>query len=191
MEIRQKTGTIIRKVRRLEKRDNLYDLSEGLDQYKGFVIADINAFTNTVSFTNGVELIAGEAVGDVNEITLRRIQIREAIKAHFEKEQVLFHKGIKVLTLFFIDEVAKYRIYADTGEEEGGEYAKIFEEEYIDALNVFGFLDKPKYKKYLNNISVGKTHNGYFSIDKKTKHLVDPETKRRSMETDDVDAAFV
>jgi type III restriction enzyme len=188
MEIRQKTGTIIRKVRRLEKRDNLYDLSEGLDQYKGFVIADINAITNTVSFTNGVELMAGEAVGDVNEITLRRIQIREAIKAHFEKEQVLFHKGIKVLTLFFIDEVAKYRIYADTGEEEGGEYAKIFEEEYIDALNVFGFLDKPKYKKYLNNISVSKTHNGYFSIDKKTKHLVDPEIKRRSMETDDVDA---
>jgi type III restriction enzyme len=187
MEMKQKNGTIVRKVRRLEKRANLYDLSEGLDQYKGLVIADINANTDTVSFTNGVELTAGDAMGDINETTLRRIQIREAIKAHFEKEQVLFHKGIKVLTLFFIDEVAKYRVYTEAGEE-GGLYAKIFEEEYIDALNVYGFLDKPEYRKHLDNIPVHKTHNGYFSIDKKTKRLVNPITKGSSTETDDVDA---
>ena len=187
MEMKQKNGTIVRKVRRLDKRANLYDLSEGLAQYKGFVIADINAITDTVIFTNGVELTAGDAMGDINETTLRRIQIREAIKSHFEKEQVLFHKGIKVLTLFFIDEVAKYRVYTEAGEE-GGLYAKIFEEEYIDALNAYRFLDKPEYRKYLDNISVGKTHNGYFSIDKKTKRLVDPIIKGRSTETDDVDA---
>ena len=187
MEMKQNNGTIVRKIRRLEKGANLYDLSEGLDQYKGFVIADINAITDTVSFTNGVELIAGDAMGDINETTLRRIQIREAIKSHFEKEQVLFHKGIKVLTLFFIDEVAKYRVYTEAGEE-GGLYAKIFEEEYIYALNAYGFLDKPEYRKHLDNIPVDKTHNGYFSIDKKTKRLVDPITKGRSTETDDVDA---
>jgi type III restriction enzyme len=54
----------------------------------------------------------GEATGDVNEAALRRIQIREAIKAHFDKEQALFQQGVKVLTLFFIDEVAKYRDYS-------------------------------------------------------------------------------
>ena len=188
IEMKQKSGAIVRKIRRLSKGDNLYDLSEGLDQYKGFVIADINAITDTVSFTNGVELNAGDAVGDINETALRRIQIREAIRAHFEKEQILFHKGIKVLTLFFIDEVAKYRLYNDAGEEEGGQYAKIFEEEYKSALNEYGFLHKPEYKKHLDNIPVGKTHNGYFSIDKKTKHLVDPVTKKRSTETEDVDA---
>ena len=188
IEIKQKNGIIVRKVRKLGKRANLYDLSGGLDQYKGFIIADINAITDTVSFTNGVELTAGDATGDINEIALRRIQIREAIKAHFEKEKVLFDKDIKVLTLFFIDEVAKYRIYTETGEEEGGQYARFFEEEYINVLNEYGFLDKPEYKKYLDNIPVDKTHNGYFSIDKKTKRLIDPTTRKKSTETDDVDA---
>lgn len=188
IEIKQKNGVIVRKIRKLGKRANLYDLSSGLDQYKGFIVADINAITDTVSFTNGVELTAGDATGDINETALRRIQIREAIKAHFEKEQVLFDKDIKVLTLFFIDEVAKYRKYSKTGEEEGGLYAGFFEEEYINVINEYGFLDKPEYKKYLDNIPVDKTHNGYFSIDKKTKRLIDPITQKRSTETDDVDA---
>ena len=127
VEIKQANG-ISRVLRKLGKGDNLYELSNKLDQYKGFVISDIDARTNTVSFTNGVELQAGDATGDVNESTLRRIQIREAIRAHFEKEQILFSKGIKVLSLFFIDEVAKYRMYDAMGEQ-AGEYAKIFEEE--------------------------------------------------------------
>ncbi|MFC1509797.1 DEAD/DEAH box helicase family protein, partial [Candidatus Omnitrophota bacterium] len=139
MEIKQ-ASDIKPITRKLKKGDNLFDLSGELDQYKGFVIADINAITDKVSFTNGVELSAGEATGDVNETALRRIQIREAIRAHFEKEQVLFHQGLKVLTLFFIDEVAKYRMYTDVGEQ-GGEYAKFFEEEYIDCLNELGLLD--------------------------------------------------
>lgn len=96
---------------------------------KRIVISDIDAVSDTVSFTNGVELKAGEATGDVNELSLRRLQIREAIRAHFEKESVLFHQGIKVLSLFFIDEVAKYRQYDENGEVPG-DYAKIFEEEY-------------------------------------------------------------
>ncbi len=96
-------------MRNLGRNDNLFDLSGGLEQYRGFVISDIDAIKDTVSFSNGVELQAGEATGDVNEMALRRIQIREAIRAHFEKEQVIFQQGIKVLSLFCIDEVAKYR----------------------------------------------------------------------------------
>lgn len=188
IEVKQNNG-IKRIIRKLGKGDNLFDESKGLDQYKGFVISDISAVTDTVSFTNGHELTAGEATGDVNETTLRRIQIREAIKSHFEKEQILYHQGIKVLTLFFIDEVAKYRIYTDAGEE-GGEYAKIFAEEYQDALNELkqDLFMHDGYKKHLDAIPVNRTHNGYFSIDKKNNRMIDPVTGKKSTEADDVDA---
>ncbi len=189
LEIKQVSG-IKRVHKNLGKGDNLFDLSGGLDQYKGFVITDIDARTNTVSFSNGVDLQAGDATGDVNDSTLRRIQIREAIRAHFEKEQVLFNKGIKVLTLFFIDEVAKYRMYDESGQVPG-EYAEIFEEEYAkqrdENLTMFG----DAYDKYLKGIEPSQTHNGYFSIDKKTSRLVDPAFKKTGEskgETDDVDA---
>ena len=185
-EVKQLNG-IKRVVRKFGRNDNLFDLSEGLSQYKGFIIADIDAVTDTVSFTNGVVLEAGEATGDVNEATLRRIQIREAVKAHLEKEQALFPQGIKVLSLFFIDEVAKYRRY-DDGVEQPGEYARIFEEEYNDALNEIPLLLDEPYRQYLEGIKAEKTHNGYFSIDKKSKRLVDPTVGARSTEADDVDA---
>jgi type III restriction enzyme len=108
-------GNIKRVVKKLSKGDNLFSdgFSNGLDQYRdGFVVSDINANTDTLSFTNGLELTVGDATGDVTEAALRRIQIREAIKAHFDKEQALFQQGVKVLTLYFIDEVAKYRDYS-------------------------------------------------------------------------------
>lgn len=194
LEIKQKSG-IKRVLRKLNKGDNLHSLSGGLDQYKDFVVADINAYTKVLSFTNGVELTVGEATGDVDESALRRIQIREAIKAHFEKEQVLFHQGIKVLTLFFIDTVAKYRCYNDTGES-SGKYAQFFEEEYSSHLNEILSLDDNRYNDYLRSIKASKTHQGYFSVDKKSKRLLDPQTKQvRNEETgqktaisDDVDA---
>ena len=189
LEIHQKNG--IKRVHRLlRKNDNLYDLSDGLDQYRGFVVSDVNAIENTISFTNGVVLGAGEATGDVNEAALRRIQIREAIKAHFETEQLLFAQGIKVLSLFFIDEVAKYRSYDEAGEQ-AGEYAQMFEEEYDAQLNEVLTLEDTPYNRYLRGISASKTHNGYFSIDKKTKRLVNPDVKARGEsagEADDVDA---
>tara|TARA_R110000822_G_scaffold56144_15_gene142100 strand:- start:30754 stop:33810 length:3057 start_codon:yes stop_codon:yes gene_type:complete len=185
-EVKQGNG-IKRVLRKVGRNDNLFDRSEGLDQYKGFVVSDIDARTNTVSFTNGVEVVAGEAVGNVDEAAMRRIQIREAIRAHFEKEQRLFGQGIKVLTLFFIDEVAKYRQY-DANGEVAGEYAKVFEEEYQLQRNELPALLDADYTAYLDGIPVAKTHSGYFSIDKKTKRLVDPATGRKSTETDDVDA---
>jgi len=189
LEIKQASG-IKRVHRNLGRNDNLFELSGGLDQYKGFVISDIDALKDTISFTNGVELQSGEATGDVNETALRRIQIREAIRAHFEKEQRLFSKGIKVLSLFFIDKVAKYRQYDDSGEVPG-EYAQIFEEEYCKQLDENLTLFGEAYDKYLQGIDPSKTHNGYFSIDKKTKRLVDPKAKAHGEmagETDDVDA---
>ena len=186
LEIKQNNG-IKRVLRKLSRKDNLFDISGNLEQYRGFVVDDINALTNTVMFTNGHELLAGEATGDVSEPALRQIQIREAVKAHFEKEQSLFSQGIKVLSLFFIDTVSKYRSYDEAGEQPG-EYAKMFEEEYNLQLAEVLTLDDTPYNRYLKGIATAKTHNGYFSIDKKTKRMVDPETGKKSNETDDVDA---
>lgn len=184
-------GEIKRVVRKLGKGDNLFSkgFSNELDQYRGYVVADINANTDTLSFTNGVELFVGEAAGDVNEAMLRRIQIREAIKAHFDKEQVLFQQGIKVLTLFFIDEVVKYRDYSAADEK--GDYARIFEEEYHEYLNEMLALDETRYTMYLKGIDASKTHSGYFSIDKKSKRLANPDVEKRGENaglSNDVDA---
>lgn len=173
-------GNIKRVVRKLSKGDNLFSdgFSNGLDQYRdGFVVSDINANTDTLSFTNGLQLTVGDATGDVTEAALRRIQLREAIKAHFDKEQALFQQGVKVLTLYFIDEVAKYRDYSQPDEK--GEYARIFEEEYNMYLNEMLDLDETPYVKYLKGITAEKTHSGYFSIDKKTKRDVDPDIEKR------------
>lgn len=189
LEIKLANGDIKAVPRKLGKGDNLFVMSNGLNQYQGYVVADINANTDTLSFTNGIELSVGEAIGNVNEAALRRIQIREAIKAHFEKEQELHKDGIKVLTLFFIDQVAKYRDYAQADEK--GEYARVFEEEYQLHLNEVLDLDETPYIQYVKGIAADKTHSGYFSIDKKSKRLVDPDVEKRGENaglSSDVDA---
>ena len=192
VELEQKlaSGDIKRVLRKIKKGDNLFVLSNELDQYReGFVVSDVNAVTDTISFTNGEELSVGEAMGDVSEAALRRIQIREAIKAHFDKEQALFQQGIKVLSLFFIDEVVKYRDYS--ADDEKGEYARVFEEEYQLYLNEMMDLVETPYIRYLKGIAVTDTHSGYFSIDKKTKKLKDPKVEKRGEnagQSNDVDA---
>jgi type III restriction enzyme len=184
--VQQKNG--IKNVARLcEKGDNLHVLSGELDVYKGFVVSDMSALDDTVSFTNGVVIRAGEATGDVNETALRRIQIREAVRAHFEKEQTLFSQGIKVLSLFFIDEVAKYRKY-EGGAEQAGEYAVMFEEEYREQLNEVLTLEDSAYNRYLRGIATGATHTGYFSIDKKSRRMVASDADSKTGESSDVDA---
>ncbi len=190
IEIKQKES-IARKTLTIEHKDRLFDKSNGLSQYEDYVVENINVLDNTVSFSNGVVLTAGDAVGDVTESMIRRIQIREAIASHLKKEEELFSQGIKALSLFFIDEVAKYRQYAD-GEEVPGDYARYFEEEYIqltsDRLSQLNLTPEDQaYCEYLGNIEASRTHNGYFSIDKKSKRLVDPKSKG-DKETDDVDA---
>ena len=178
MEVKSSTGT--RKVMKtLKKGANLYELSDGLEQYKGYVISEIDARNSQydkVSFTNGEELITGQVIGDAEEDYMARIQIRETIKSHFEKEKEYYKKGIKVLSLFFIDEVAKYKVYDENKKAHNGEYAKIFEEEYNNIYNeYYNFLDDD-YKKYLDSLRGKKVHSGYFSVDKKaSKGLSDNE----------------
>ncbi|MBX5298107.1 DEAD/DEAH box helicase family protein [Rhizobium sp. NLR12b] len=189
IEVKLKSGEIKRQLRRLEFGDDLFVESGELDQYRGFTISQINAVSDTIEFTNGVVLHAGEANGDVSERDIRRIQIRETIKAHFDKEKQLFSQGIKVLSLFFIDEVVKYRDYSQA--DERGEYARVFEEEYAllkdEYLSELA-IDNEDCRKYLAGINVTNTHNGYFSIDKKTNRLKDPDVSARSVDSDDVDA---
>ncbi|OAV72127.1 type III restriction-modification system StyLTI enzyme res [Bacteroidales bacterium Barb4] len=167
--------------------DNLYAKSGGLEEYRnGYIITDIDGRENTVTFQNGKKLYIGDVEGIVNESQLRRIQIRETILSHIEKERELFHRGIKVLSLFFIDEVAKYRLYDP---EQNGEYANIFEEEYADIINNLpsALFDQEKYLDFLKNTVAEKAHAGYFSKDKKGK-MVDSKEERRTKESGDVDA---
>lgn len=187
MEIAHKSGTK-REFRTLGVGDNLYYISGEMEQYKGFVISEIDPFTGIVTFTTGDELRKGDVTGDVSEMDMRRVQIRETIISHFQKEQELFKLGIKTLSLFFIDEVAKYRQYDEDGNELLGEYGKIFEQEYISVLNEYrNFLDAD-YMKYLDAVDVHEVHRGYFSIDKKTRRSVDSSVKRGTDMSDDISA---
>lgn len=179
--------SINRETRVLDVDDDLYSLSKRMEQYKGYRISEIDPIRNRVSFTNGEVLARGEVAGDVSEQDLRRIQIRETIVSHFEKEQQLFPLGIKTLSLFFIDEVAKYRKYDDDGNEVNSEYGDIFEEEYTSVLNEYLTLFDSPYEQYLRGIDIHQTHAGYFSIDKKG-HKVDSTVKRGKDESDDISA---
>lgn len=168
---------------------NLYDNSGRLDEYKNsFVVKFIDGRDNSVEFLNGIKIYAGDVVGKVSEEQLRRIQIRETILSHIERERRLFRKGIKVLSLFFIDEVAKYRRYDGEGRPYNGIYADMFEEEYNDIVgNMQLELGDEEYIKYLGAISAHDTHAGYFSEDKQ-KRMIDSKVKRGESSSDDVDA---
>ena len=169
--------------------DNLYYKSNEMEQYKGYLISDIDPIRGTVTFTNGEVLYTGEITGDISEKDMRRIQIRETILSHFEKEEKLFNMGIKTLSLFFIDEVAKYRQYDDNGDELLGEYGEMFEQEYTSILNDNLTMFDSEYQKYLRSTcsEVAKVHRGYFSIDKKGRS-VDSSVKRGSDISDDISA---
>ena len=178
MEVKSQAGTK-KTMKSLKQGANLYELSDRLEQYKGYVISEIDARNqeyDKVSFTNGVELTTGQVIGNTEEDYMARIQIRETIKSHFEKEREYYKKGIKVLSLFFIDEVAKYKIYDENKQAHNGKYAKIFEEEYNNIYNeYYNFIDED-YKKYLDSLKDKKVHSGYFSVDKKaSKGLSDNE----------------
>lgn len=180
---------IKRETRVLGVDDNLYYKSNEMEQYKGYLISDIDPIRGTVTFTNGEVLQTGEITGDISEKDMRRIQIRETILSHFEKEEKLFNMGIKTLSLFFIDEVAKYRQYDENGDEMLGEYGEMFEQEYTDILNNNLTMFDTNYQKYLRNTcsDVTKVHRGYFSIDKKGRS-VDSSVKRGSDISDDISA---
>lgn len=185
-----KGATGIRKITRtVSEGYNLYDNSGQMEEYKqGFVVSRIDGRDDSVEFINGIKLYAGDVIGKVSENQLRRIQIRETILSHIQRERELFYKGIKVLSLFFIDEVAKYKQYDAAGQPMNGSYAEMFEEEYKDVIsNLQIGMGEDDYMKYLSAISADKTHAGYFSIDKKGK-MIDSKVARKETTTDDVDA---
>ena len=190
-----KGATGIRKVTRtVSEGYNLYDNSNNMEEYKaGFVVSRIDGRDDSVEFINGIKIYAGDVIGKVSEDQLRRIQIRETILSHIQRERALFNKGIKVLSLFFIDEVAKYRQYKEDGEEYNGIYADMFEEEYKDIIsNLQIGMGEDDYMKYLSAISADKTHAGYFSIDKKGKMIDSKANEKRENSkekmSNDVDA---
>jgi type III restriction enzyme len=193
LEVQTAQG-IKRQVKRLSQGMNLHDISGGIEAYKGLFIRDVDANRDVIELSNGDIIGAGEVTEDVAEDQKRRIQIREVIRAHLDKERELFAQGIKTLSLFFIDEVAKYRNYGR--EDTLGEYACVFEEEYEAVLaDYLGQLDldeaAERYRKHVKAIPVRKTHEGYFSIDKKTGRSIDGSVKKTGEtagQSDDVDA---
>ncbi|MDE6417403.1 MAG: DEAD/DEAH box helicase family protein [Duncaniella sp.] len=190
IEVKNAAGEPRRHFKTLSVGDSLFVESNELEQYRGYDIAEINPGNTAhpvgyVTFTNGVTLRKGEIIGDSNELHMQRVQIRETIKAHFEKERQLFKKGIKCLSLFFIDEVAKYRKYDENGESVKGVFQKIFEEEYARLVNEEFHIFDEDYNEYLRRFAPYQTHRGYFSIDKKSGRMVDSKTGRKSDVSED------
>ncbi len=206
VEFEKRVGEGVKKVRqKLAEGSNLYELSGNIPSYKNHTITEINGYLNKI-VVGGEDIYPGDILNDKDENAFRRIQIRECIVSHLKKEKMLYDKGIKVLSLFFIDSVEKYRVYGTEGEQLLGEYAKIFEEEYNSVRNDFLDIFQQEYNDYLRDTDpsqvhkgympygeywkrddAGKVHQGYFSVDKKGK-AIDPSVKRGSEDSDDISA---
>ncbi len=197
IEVKNASGEPRRKIKSFNVGDSLFVESNELLEYKGYTVSEICPGTERqpigyVVFTNGETIVKGQVIGDHNELHIQRIQIRETIKAHFEKERELFKRGIKCLSLFFIDEVAKYRSYDEEGKEVKGVFQQIFEEEYSRLVNDEFHIFDEEYNQYLRRFHPHETHRGYFSIDKKGR-MVNTKVKRGSdvsEEASDYDLIF-
>ncbi len=205
-EKRTTSGSITKKREKVEEGFNLYENSGNMPAYKNQTITEINGYLNKIVVA-GQDIYPGDILNDKDENAFRRVQIRECILSHLQKEKQLYQKGVKVLSLFFIDSVEKYRVYDVDGEEALGEYARIFEEEYnkvrSEFLDLFqqdyndylretdpGNVHKgymPTYEEYLKRDDAEDVHQGYFSIDKKNR-LTDPTVKRGSEDSEDITA---
>lgn len=180
-EIKSKKGTFRREIRQVKKGDDLYVVSGESEQYKDrYVVSNITH--QSIEFANGIRLGVGQ--GNLDDTDLRRIQIRETVRSHLQTEQRLFYKGIKVLSLFFIDEVARYRQYDTDGKAVNGDYAQMFVDAYqAEVANYLDLnLENDPYQNYLKSIDVNDTHNGYFSVDKKSNRLTDPQIAKKDNE---------
>lgn len=159
------SGVVSKKIISLKIEDNLKDYTN-LEYYDRYILDDIDTTPGGeyIQFTNNDILYLGDSIGDIGDVAIKRAQIRMTIEAHLKKERQYTKEGIKVLSLFFIDEVSKYRQYNENGNEIPGEYATIFEEEYNDLIN-------GKYKELVQSnpeyYKVEKVHDGYFSVDSK------------------------
>lgn len=186
IDVQSKSGNIKRTYKNVGEGDDLYYLSGEMEQYRGYMLTEIDPRGKAI-FGNGVTLSVKDIQGNITADHKARIQIRETIKAHFRKESALFKRGIKCLSLFFVDEVANYRQYDEDGNQQLGRYGEIFEQEYMDELNNNQNMFDPDYMSYLGSISAHATHAGYFSIDKKGRS-VNSEVKRGSDQSDDTSA---
>ena len=189
-DVKGKTG--VRQVSRtVNEGFNLYEQSGNLEEYKnGYTVSRIDARDDHIEFLNGKKLFLGDILGNVDEEQIRRIQIHETIVSHIERERQLFHRGIKVLSLFFIDEVAKYKQYDVSGNPVNGIYADMFEEEYKAVIENYQLKlgENDDYIQYLESISAESTHAGYFSVDKKGKLTDGKIADKKEKTSDDVSA---
>ena len=189
----KKTATGLRQVTELVSDGfDIYQKSGQLEEYADhYRIEQIDGYARTVRLLNGITLSEGEVIGKVNELVMRRAQIRETIKSHLAKERKLFKRGIKCLSLFFIDHVDNYRLYEKGGAASNGRYAEIFEEEYAELVRELLtelFEDESDYANYLRRFTAEQVHNGYFSRDKKG-HFVQPgATELKTESSNDVSA---
>jgi type III restriction enzyme len=149
------------------KRDaDLFFVSKERAQYRdGYSVAEIYAESGAefIRFNSGKTMRIGDVAGGIQD-DVWRVQIRHTVRKHFEKEMQVRERGIKVLSLFFIDRVANYR----TEDGSKGKFATVFEEEFAAIAKDERFKDLPWLKYELKDL-----HNGYFSQDKKTKTLKD------------------
>lgn len=159
---------------------DLFDQSGGLAEYRDrCIVKRIDGRAGTVELLNGTVLSEGTMTGNIHEDAIRREQIRETIRSHFERERMLFSKGIKVLSLFFIDKVENYRVYGSGNSFSLGRFAEIFEQEYINVLNENIGIFSPEYTLYLQSHPASTVHAGYFSQDKKGKMTDTKETTEK------------
>lgn len=187
IDVQSKSGNIKRAYKNVGEGDDLFYLSGEMEQYRGYMLTEIDPLRGKAIFGNGVTLNVKDIQGNITADHKARIQIRETIKAHFRKESALFKRGIKCLSLFFVDEVANYRQYDEDGNQLLGRYGEIFEQEYIKELNNNQNMFDPDYMSYLGSISAHATHAGYFSIDKKG-HSINSALKKGSDQSDDISA---
>ncbi|MBB6453208.1 type III restriction enzyme [Salirhabdus euzebyi] len=191
----KRNGTVakVRKEINPNKKNNLYLISGERDLYRGFILEGIDCTPGSemIEFANGKVLGLGESIGAMDDDLLKRYQIREAIRTHLDKELKLVNKGIKVLTLFFIDKVENYRLYPKGQSWEKGKYALMFEEEYKN------LIESPKYRtlfeedNYISNHQVEEVHNGYFSQDKNGNYKDSKVAKDGSLRSNkDDESAF-
>ena len=177
----KKNGTVKRVVKEMNpgNKNNLYTLSGERELYNGYILEGINAdlANESIEFANGKYLKVGGVIGGLDDDLLKRLQIREAIRAHLDKELSLVHKGIKVLSLFFIDRVENYRLYPEGTAWEKGKYAVIFEEEYSELIKLPKYHTLFEEDKYISNQSAAEVHDGYFSKDKKGQYKDSRTTK--------------
>ena len=187
IDVQSKSGNIKRAYKNVSEGDDLFYLSGEMEQYRGYMLTEIDPLRGKAIFGNGVTLNVKDIQGNITADHKARIQIRETIKAHFRKESALFKRGIKCLSLFFVDEVANYRQYDEDGNQQLGRYGEIFEHEYMDELNSNQNMYDPDYMAYLGSISAHATHAGYFSIDKKGRSI-NSTVKKGSDQSDDISA---